>query len=68
MVIGIVVNVLEEEQAKVDTDNPERSSLRNLHDEIQEVRALVERIESRIVESSGAIKDDNKNRKVNESD
>ena len=68
MVIGIVVNVLEEEQAKADTDNPERSSLRNLHDEIQEVRALVERIESRIVESSGAIKDDNKNRKVNESD
>lgn len=68
MVIGIVVNVLEEEQAKADTDNPERSSLRNLHDEIQEVRALVERIESRIVESSGALKDDNKNRKVNESD
>ena len=68
MVIGIVVNVLEEEQSKADTDNPERSSLRNLHDEIQEVRALVERIESRIVESSGAIKDDNKNRKVNESD
>ena len=68
MVIGIVVNVLEEEQAKADTDNPERSSLRNLHDEIQEVRALVERIESRIVESSGATKDDNKNRKVNESD
>ena len=72
MVIGIVVNVLEEEQAKADTDNPERSSLRNLHDEIQEVRALVERIESRIVESSGtisgAIEDDSKNRKVNESD
>ena len=72
MVIGIVVNVLEEEQAKADTDNPERSSLRNLHDEIQEVRALVERIESRIVESSGTIsgtiKDDSKNRKVNESD
>ena len=68
MVIGIVVNVLEEEQSKADTDNPERSSLRNLHDEIQEVRALVERIESRIVESSGALKDDNKNRKVNESD
>ena len=61
MVIGIVVNVLEEEQSKADTDNPERSSLRNLHDEIQEVRALVERIESRIVESSGTIKDDNKN-------
>lgn len=61
MVIGIVVNVLEEEQSKADTDNPERSSLRNLHDEIQEVRALVERIESRIVESSGTVKDDNKN-------
>jgi voltage-gated sodium channel len=50
MVIGIVVNVLEEEQAKADTDNPERSSLRNLHDEIQEVRALVERIEFEIVD------------------
>ena len=48
MVIGIVVNVLEEEQAKADTDNPERSSLRNLHDEIQDVRAILERLEARL--------------------
>jgi voltage-gated sodium channel len=48
MVIGIVVNVLEEEQAKADTDNPERSSLRNLHDEIQDVRVILERLEARL--------------------
>jgi hypothetical protein len=43
-----VVNVLEEEQAKADTDNPERSSLRNLHDEIQDVRVILERLEARL--------------------
>jgi len=48
MVIGIVVNVLEEEQAKADTDNPDRSSLRNLHDEIQDVRVILERLEARL--------------------
>jgi len=42
------VNVLEEEQAKADTDNPERSSLRNLHDEIQDVRVILERLEARL--------------------
>ena len=46
MVIGIVVNVLEEEQAKADTDDPDRSSLRNLHDEILSVRASLERLEN----------------------
>ena len=57
MVIGIVVNVLEEEQAKADTDNPERSSLRNLHDEIQDVRVILERLEARLDASSVQLRD-----------
>ena len=57
MVIGIVVNVLEEEQAKADTDNPERSSLRNLHDEIQDVRVILERLEARLDASSVQLSD-----------
>ena len=51
MVIGIVVNVLEEEQAKADTEDPDRSSLRNLHDEMIVVRASLERLE-RLLEAS----------------
>jgi len=57
MVIGIVVNVLEEEQAKADTDNPERSSLRNLHDEIQDVRVILERLEARLDAPSVQLRD-----------
>ena len=38
MVIGIVVNVLEEEQAKLDTEDPDRTSLANLRDELVEIR------------------------------
>ena len=57
MVIGIVVNVLEEEQAKADTDNPERSSLRNLHDDIQDVRVILERLEARLDASSVQLRD-----------
>jgi len=54
MVIGIVVNVLEEEQAKADTDNPERSSLRNLHDEIQEVKQMLEQLEANLAANASA--------------
>ncbi len=59
MVIGIVVNVLEEEQAKADTDDPDRSSLRNLHDEILSVRASLERLEN-LLETSQQVKTDSR--------
>ena len=41
MVIGIVVNVLEEEHEKAVTDDPERYSIENLHEEIQELKTLI---------------------------
>jgi len=48
MVIGIVVNVLEEEQAKLDTEDPERTSLANLRQELAEIKSLVQTIETRL--------------------
>jgi len=48
MVIGIVVNVLEEEQAKLDTEDPERTSLANLRQELAEIKSLVQAIETRL--------------------
>ena len=57
MVIGIVVNVLEEEQAKADTEDPDRSSLRNLHDEMIVVRASLERLERLLEASEQATRD-----------
>ena len=41
MVIGIVVNVLEEEHEKAITDDPDRFSTENLHEEILELKQLV---------------------------
>ena len=48
MVIGIVVNVLEEEQAKLDTEDPDRTSLANLKDELAEIKTTLRAIEERL--------------------
>ena len=48
MVIGIVVNVLEEEQAKLDTEDPDRTSLANLKDELAEIKTTLRTIEERL--------------------
>ena len=48
MVIGIVVNVLEEEQAKLDTEDPDRTSLANLKDELAEIKTTLRAIEDRL--------------------
>ncbi|MBQ62716.1 MAG: ion transporter [Gammaproteobacteria bacterium] len=42
MVIGIVVNVLEEEHEKMKDDNPEQISMKQLHLEIQELKGILE--------------------------
>ena len=48
MVIGIVVSVLEEEQSKLDTEDPNRTSLANLKDELTEIRTSLRAIERRL--------------------
>ena len=48
MVIGIVVNVLEEEQAKLDTEDPDRTSLANLKDELSDIKTTLRAIEDRL--------------------
>jgi len=48
MVIGIVVNVLEEEQAKLDTEDPDRTSLANLKDELADIKVSLRAIEERL--------------------
>ncbi len=53
MVIGIVVNVLEEEQAKLDTEDPDRTSLANLKDELAEIKITLRAIEERLDSGSG---------------
>jgi voltage-gated sodium channel len=53
MVIGIVVNVLEEEQAKLDTEDPDRTSLANLKDELAEIKTTLRAIEERLDSDSG---------------
>ncbi len=53
MVIGIVVNVLEEEQAKLDTEDPDRTSLANLKDELAEIKITLRAIEERLDSDSG---------------
>lgn len=41
MVIGIIVNVMEEEHAKAVTADPDRHSLENIHEEIQELKMML---------------------------
>ena len=41
MVIGIIVNVMEEEHAKAVTADPDRHSLENIYDEILDLKLLV---------------------------
>ena len=48
MVIGIVVSVLEEEQSKLDTEDPNRTSLANLKDELTEIKTSLRAIERRL--------------------
>lgn len=48
MVIGIVVSVLEEEQSKLDTEDPNRTSLANLKDELTEIKSSLRAIERRL--------------------
>lgn len=48
MVIGIVVSVLDEEQSKLDTEDPNRTSLANLKDELTEIRTSLRAIERRL--------------------
>ena len=48
MVIGIVVSVLEEEQSKLDTEDPNRTSLANLKDELTEIKTTLRAIEERL--------------------
>ena len=48
IVIGIVVSVLEEEQSKLDTEDPNRTSLANLKDELTEIRTSLRAIERRL--------------------
>lgn len=45
MVIGIVVNVMEEEHQKTVTADPDRYSMENLHDEIQELKAMLRNLQ-----------------------
>ena len=48
MVIGIVVSVLDEEQSKLDTEDPNRTSLANLKDELTEIKTSLRAIERRL--------------------
>ena len=48
MVIGIVVSVLEEEQSKLDTEDPNRTSLANLKDELTEIKTSLRSIERQL--------------------
>ena len=48
MVIGIVVSVLEEEQSKLDTEDPNRTSLVNLKDELTEIKTSLRAIERQL--------------------
>ena len=48
MVIGIVVSVLDEEQSKLDTEDPNRTSLENLKDELTEIKTSLRAIERRL--------------------
>jgi voltage-gated sodium channel len=41
MVIGIIVNVMEEEHDKAVTEDPDRHSLENIYDELVEVKAML---------------------------
>ena len=43
-----VVNVLEEEQAKLDTEDPDRTSLANLKDELSDIKTTLRAIEDRL--------------------
>jgi len=42
MVIGIIVNVLEEEHERIKDEDPEHVSIKQLHEEIQELKTILE--------------------------